>query len=228
MEAFWPEQPAASVRRRLNTLLWRLRRFIGECHLHCSDAGLVSLTESVQCDAVDFVRLQDSSETWHRALDGYGGELLPGCYDEWIIRERERLRGLRSGLLRRLVTEFEQRGEIELALHAATELSCAEPLREDVHRLLMRLYTRAGRRVEALRQFDSCAEVLAAELGIEPMPETTLLAADIRMGMDFSDLRERSLEGALAELREALAGCRASAQRLERVVTQIEASVAGR
>src|SRR5688572_10531291 len=58
MEALWPEAPAQQVRRRLNTLLWRLRRFIGDEHVHCADSGLVSFTDTVHCDAVEFEREQ--------------------------------------------------------------------------------------------------------------------------------------------------------------------------
>jgi DNA-binding SARP family transcriptional activator len=225
MEALWPDQPAPQVRRRLNTLLWRLRRFIGDRHLHCADSGLVSFADTVGCDAVVFEREQALDAGLRGALDRYGGELLPGCYDDWVVRERERLRALQLGVLRRLAHSHEERGDLDLAIRYAAELSAADPLREDVHRLLMRLYARAGRRADAVRQYEACAAQLARELRIDPMPETVLLAADIRAGRPPS-AGVRPAGEALADLRAALASCRSSVASLERAVSQVEGTLA--
>lgn len=227
MEALWPEQPAQQVRRRLNTLLWRLRRFMGDGQLRCADSGLVSLAETVHCDAVEFEHEQALDAGWRDALDRYGGELLPGCYDDWVVRERERLRALQLGVLRRLARYHEERGELDLAIRHAAALSAADPLREDVHRLLMRLYTRAGRRADALRQYETCTCELARELRMDPMPETVLLAADIRAGGPVSGGRVRPAGEALSDLRAALVSCRASVMTLERAVAQVEAALPG-
>ncbi len=52
-------------------------------------------------------------------------------------------------------------------------LLALDPLREDVHRLLMRLHARAGRRNAALRQYRACADALGRDLGVAPEDETT-------------------------------------------------------
>src|SRR5687768_861186 len=123
MEWLWPEEAPPQVRRRLNTLLWRVRRFVGDEHLHCADSGLVSFADTVHCDAVDFEREQSIDGGFQCALECYNGELLPGCCDDWVVHERERLRGLRLGVLRRLARHHEERGELELAILRAAELS---------------------------------------------------------------------------------------------------------
>ena len=55
-----------------------------------------------------------------------------------------------------------------------------DPLRETAHRALMRLYADMGDRALALRQYQSCCDVLDAELGVEPETKTQRLYEEIR------------------------------------------------
>jgi DNA-binding SARP family transcriptional activator len=48
-----------------------------------------------------------------------------------------------------------------------------DPCREDVHRLLMRCYSRQGRSYQVLRQFELCKRVLWAATATAPSPQTT-------------------------------------------------------
>jgi len=51
-------------------------------------------------------------------------------------------------------------------------LNQEEPLREDVHRLLMLAYAHSGNRAKAVAQYRQCEHILDKELGVAPMPET--------------------------------------------------------
>ena len=51
-----------------------------------------------------------------RAVALYRGPLLPGCYEDWALRERERLDRLASGVLRDLAAAAEQQGDLKRAL----------------------------------------------------------------------------------------------------------------
>ena len=50
---------------------------------------------------------------------------------------------------------------------------------EKVHRTLIRLYDRVGRRADALRQYRTCVGMLRSEMGVEPAPETVRLYREI-------------------------------------------------
>ncbi|MGQ0602744.1 MAG: ATP-binding protein, partial [Anaerolineales bacterium] len=63
-----------------------------------------------------------------------------------------------------------------------TPLLARDRADEAAHRELMRTYTLAGRRHDALRQYQACAEALAAELDVPPEPETAALYAQILSG----------------------------------------------
>lgn len=54
------------------------------------------------------------------------------------------------------------------------------PWRENAHRRLIGFLARAGRRSDALAQYESCRRILLEELNVEPSPATELLAAAIR------------------------------------------------
>src|SRR5262249_36985789 len=54
-----------------------------------------------------------------------------------------------------------------------------DPLREETHRTLMRLYAREGRLGDALRQYQTCVSGLRGELGVEPAQETRRVYREI-------------------------------------------------
>src|SRR5262249_19264979 len=54
----------------------------------------------------------------------------------------------------------------------AERLVARDPLREESHRLLMRLCQASGDRARAVRAYHVCATTLERELGIDPAPET--------------------------------------------------------
>jgi adenylate cyclase len=69
---------------------------------------------------------------------------------------------------------------IEDAISAASRLLSLDPLQENVHRNLMRLYVEQGRYDAALNQFEQCRKRLSETLGVQPEQETRDLAADVR------------------------------------------------
>jgi DNA-binding SARP family transcriptional activator len=106
------------------------------------------------------------------AVDLYAGDLLEGCYDEWIFEERERLRDRYRSALQRLTELLADRGEHGEAIRAGRALLRFDPLPEDSYRLLMRTYDAAGDRAAAVRVYHECVSTLQRELGVEPSGAT--------------------------------------------------------
>jgi DNA-binding SARP family transcriptional activator/tetratricopeptide (TPR) repeat protein len=106
------------------------------------------------------------------AIDVYRGELLPACYDDWVLPERERLLQAYLSALERLAAIRETEGDYGAAIDLARRLLSRDPLREASYRLLMRLHTLNGDRSAALHVYHSCASVLQEELGVTPDPST--------------------------------------------------------
>ena len=113
------------------------------------------------------------------AADLYRGDLLAGftlsdcpAFDEWLFFETEGLRRDLAGALERLAASHAAGGELELAITASRRWLALDPLHEPAHRSLMRLYALAGQRSAALRQYEECVRILAAEVGGPPSAET--------------------------------------------------------
>ena len=53
-------------------------------------------------------------------------------------------------------------------------------MREDAHRLIMRVLTAGGRRADALKHYEDLTALLKRELAVEPDPATRALAAELR------------------------------------------------
>jgi DNA-binding SARP family transcriptional activator len=132
---------------------------------------------------------KDRSEPEHLLAEAarlYRGDFLAGFYlkdspafEDWQYFQQENLRQEYASVLERLVELHGARGELELAIGCARSWLNLDPLEEAVHRRLMRLYSTAGQRSAALRQYERCRAILGKELGEEPEEETERLREKI-------------------------------------------------
>jgi DNA-binding SARP family transcriptional activator len=83
----------------------------------------------------------------------YGGEFLPQVDDDWALLERQRLRTLYLDSLYQLTAAYAYLNDFARAMTYGRRLSAVEPLREDVHRILMRAYVAMGNRGKAIEQY---------------------------------------------------------------------------
>lgn len=208
----WGETDHELGRGIFNTALWRLRKAVEQPPLapgqiiRCDRSGLVGLCDdgSLRTDTeaytalvapvlskpVDMLTLSDTLRL-EQGVALYGGELLAGFNDGWVLREREKLRRAQLDALRRLMYLAADRGDLDAAIQHAQALLDIDPLREDVHRDLIRLHLRAGQRALALLQFDRCRAVLQRELAIAPMRETFQLYRLVVEGAEVDTRLER-------------------------------------
>ena len=136
----------------------------------------------------------------------YRGELLeglfvPGCerFNEWLAGERSRLRGLAIAALLALLDRHEIDGRLEAGLAAARQLLVIDPLSEEAHRHRIRLLARAGRRDEALAEFEAWRGQLAHDLGAQPTRATEALHRTLLSGAYLPDV-PAPLDGVLEPL----------------------------
>ena len=135
----------------------------------------------VESDVATFERLvaDGSPRAIEKASALYQGDLLAGirivepAFEEWLRAERGRLRELARQALGTVLTEQERRRELARATQTAIRLLALDPLHESVHRTLMLLHARQGRRAAAVDQYRICAALLQRELGVAPEAETT-------------------------------------------------------
>jgi DNA-binding SARP family transcriptional activator len=179
----WPNAPDEQARHSLRQELHELRRALPpqKTRALVVDGTSVALDAGhVEVDAVTFERLaaEETPAALEQAGALYEGDLLLGLnvreesFEEWLRVERERLRQRGIAVLTRLLTLHIARQRYDPAVDAALRLLALDPTQESVHRTLMQLYARQGRRAAALRQYQLCVDVLQRELGVEPESAT--------------------------------------------------------
>ena len=196
----WPERMASMTAGSFNTALWRLRRIV-ECppfqhgELIASDRrGAIGLngSQEIWLDIEEFERriasglsrpieqLGDADvEDLRTGVALYKSDILMELTDDWALREREKHRRHYLNALWRLMQLCAIRREYGEAIRYAQSILDCDALREDVHRELMQLFVLSGQRAQALRQFETCREMLRRELAIQPMRETLSLYRQI-------------------------------------------------
>ncbi len=246
-DLLWGEQDASRARSCLSTTLWRLRRALAdggyaENLLVTTPAGEVGIDRErgVWLDVATFeaearrvmvqppraVAAADVSAL-ENAIHLYTGDLLEGFYDDWALRERERVRSLYLSSLHYLLRYYQYRGDYARALTCGASILDLDPLREDIHRAVIRLHLAAGQRTLGLRQYDTCRRLLEEELGIDPMPETQQLLPLLvqtdppdHPGPPANSARQVvALQGEVRLLTEIMAELQ---QRLQRLVDEVE------
>src|SRR5438132_1288998 len=186
----WGDASDARARHSLRQALTDLRRAMTptapEILLERVE-GVALNPAAVEVDVARFVRLADEATppSLEAATELYRGNLLLGirveqpAFEEWLTAQRERLKELALAALARLLAHQSKAGSVEPAIQTAVKLLALDPTQEAVHRVLMRLYARQGRRGAALRQYQTCVAILERELGLEPEAETRQLYREL-------------------------------------------------
>jgi DNA-binding SARP family transcriptional activator len=195
--ALWPEDDEERIARNFHPTLSHLRRAFHEAWEEVRGAPartpLVFVHDTYRLNPeivweVDVVELSSAGERgrgvvgedpeaavriWRQAVDRVRGPFLAGIYDAWTEPLRERYQRRWLDLLRELADLYLRLDRFTEAVDAYRRVLIEDPLREPVHQALMRVYARQGRRDLVRRQYDRLSNLLAEELGVEPLPRTT-------------------------------------------------------
>lgn len=244
---FWPDLPDSVARRRLSQALWQIRTALRETLNLEAAPILVTEGDTVQWNSdrplrLDLATFEQAATRegafpqvagdLERAVELYRGEFMAGYYDDWILLERERLREVLLGTLRRLIAGFKSQGAYPRALAYARRLVSEDALSEQGHREVMRLCHLLGRPNEALQQYQLCRRLLADELDIPPAANTVALAQEIARAGGLSEIphlpvASRSSPLPLLEHPDRLPLVGRRAERAE-LAQALESAVAGR
>jgi DNA-binding SARP family transcriptional activator len=242
---FWPELDGDKARHCLNTALWRLRGALNSLEDHDHpylrvDAQSIGFNtaSTFRLDVAEFESLCTLAEQlgtegpdqqmalYQQAVDLYAGDLLTDCYEDWCLVERERLQCLYLRALGQLLAHHIRRREHDAAIACAQRILTCDPLREKVHRALIRLYLEQHQPAAALRQYHLCADMVRRELGADVTPETRALLARISNPAPPQTLSNRPLilpQNAAAEAPTDLISAQAAGRgRLDEATAMLE------
>jgi predicted ATPase/DNA-binding SARP family transcriptional activator len=190
VEWLWPgDEPSG---KGLHQVLYTARRALGEeagARLALRDDVVTLGGDSMRVDVDAFeaaaatAREGPSVQRHHAAIELYTGELLPeDRYEDWTTARRESLRETYKGLLVELADLQAGAGDTTAAIETLQHAVIEDPLYEVAHRGLMRLFADAGRRQQALWQYETLRDSLRRELEADPDPETRALYRELLSG----------------------------------------------
>ena len=166
----WPDSDERQARTNLRKLLHDFRH------------SLPDIGEFVEIDnetvrwiptgpsEVDVLRFRDAIAAGDLELAArlYSGDLLPACYDDWVLDERAKLRAEAYGALVRLTEEAAGRDDQKATIRHAQRVIDLEPTDEAAVRMQMEAHLALGDRAAALRSYHRYAEVLERDLAVSP------------------------------------------------------------
>jgi two-component SAPR family response regulator len=197
-EAIWSEKPGRGL-TAFHTALSRLRgalkgqgsapRFIlveaGEYHLDIARFNIdVEEFEGAITNARAAAE-EDTSAHWlEHAINLYQGEYLQNLYYDWLFPERRRLSQEYLSILRQLADYHFTNERFTRSLDLLHRALRVDNLLEDLHCQVMRVYSALGDRAGLMRQYQELVDILADELGVEPLPTTHKLYDLLLLGLE--------------------------------------------
>lgn len=195
---FWSKYNQTKAFTNLRHTLWEVHKSIGEDWI-ISDRATVSLNQAADISS-DVMRFQDSLYKARHQTDLtlrtallvdtvsiYRNHFLTGFslrdapeFNEWIFTQSESLRNDLASALTLIVDSYLAQTQAESTIQHARRLISLNPLNESAHRQMMEVYLQAGQYTAALKQYQTCEQILRKELGIDPQPETLALYKKIR------------------------------------------------
>ena len=175
---YWPDATESQALNNLRSLIHKLRHGLPDAeHYLVTDTLTVWLRPdaAIGLDVEDFAAASGehaSRMELEHAARLYAGDLLPTCYDDWVLPLRAALNERACAALARLVDMLEKSLEYGAAISCANQLLRLDPLQEAAYRTLMRLHALNGDRAAALRVYHVCVTTLRQELDVPPSRAT--------------------------------------------------------
>ncbi|MCU6711945.1 winged helix-turn-helix domain-containing protein [Paenibacillus sp. J5C_2022] len=177
----WGDMDSDRARVQLNNTVYTLRK-------NLSTLGLEGIVQHVKgyyriemhtlnCDYIAFLQLISEGvpapiehiKEYEEILGKiYRNGYLQGNDFPWAEGMRSRLENEYFRILLQISEHYVQEREFSFAVNQLNEILAFNPLNEEIHAKLIRVYMLAGDRVSAMKQYDSLKGMLQAELGVEP------------------------------------------------------------
>ncbi|HZD57473.1 MAG TPA: bacterial transcriptional activator domain-containing protein, partial [Anaerolineales bacterium] len=116
------------------------------------------------------------------AVSLYGGELLPGFYDEWVFLERDRLHAIFEAKMARLLEILQAEERWAEILDWGMRWIAVGHWPEPAYRALMAAYANSGDMSKAVVTYKRLVQGLQKDLGTKPSEQTQALYKRLKAG----------------------------------------------
>ena len=199
IEAFWPGEDPATVEKNFHPTISHIRKALNSRQafkqnflLFRDGAYQLNPELSYLIDVEEFERLISEAETAKREKDSaqlrekleaayalYRGEFVAGVYEDWAEERRHFYAEQFTRVLNALAKLSFRENRWAAALNFANEILRDDPYREDVHRLIMKIYAGQAKPASTKKHFEDLQTLLKNDLGIEPAAETRRLFQEL-------------------------------------------------
>lgn len=178
----WPDQNESRARRNLNNEIWRLRKYLDNALVTDSRTIKFAPDGKIEIDVEMFERIHPGSSLpeLEEAISQYKGHFMSGFFEDWILVKREYYADRLVHYLDRCAIHYQENNDVRKAVACVRRILLLDPVNEESHRRLMRLYLMIDDYYSAIWQYRECEEILERELGVPPMPETRALYEQIQ------------------------------------------------
>jgi DNA-binding SARP family transcriptional activator len=181
-QAFWPELDDEQAVNVFHVTKRRLHKAL-DMDVLVHNEGYYAINPQIEVD-YDLTRYvqhlmnarydgADTVAAWQGAVSLYRGPFLQGHQDRWVLERRADYRISYLATLMKLAEHWQRQERNDRAISMYQRALDEDPARQDIHRGLMRLYHRLGRRSEAVTHYHKLL-TLYKKLGLalEPATET--------------------------------------------------------
>ena len=197
-DIFWPRYTYKNARDNLNTLVYRLRKILGEAgDCIITDLTMVKLREGEFTVDIDYFlscfgkgkaaersgEKEAATEHYSNAAELYKGDFLElGLYIDHIRDERENLKNKYRQILLSLAKLNLDLGKYRESLEWAKTLTTFDTLCEPAYRLMMIASAFTENRIEITRIYEKLRETLFEAFSISPDKKTENLKSALLTG----------------------------------------------
>lgn len=191
-ELFWGDFPTQKARRSLHTALCQVRQTLEpyvedtdpEIIAHEKEFYFLNHSARIWIDVKEFWmhaqegiralkegRIPEGVASLQQAESLYSGDLLEGYISEWVDLDRMSFRDKYQEALSTLLRHFYDSAQYEVSLDYAKKLLAVDNCHEKAHFYLIKCHMGMGNKVDAMRAYQSCVDILKKELDLSPPPE---------------------------------------------------------
>ena len=180
----WPDSDERQARTNLRKLLHDFRHSLPDIGEFVEIDNEIVRWIPTGPSAVDVLRFRDAMAVGDLELAArlYSGDLLPACYDDWVLNERAKLRAEAYQAFVRLTEEAAGRDDHKATIKHAQRVIDLEPTDEAAVRIQMEAHLALGDRAAALRSYHRYAEVLERDLEVAPGESIGAMYQQLRAG----------------------------------------------
>jgi two-component SAPR family response regulator len=199
IDTFWSDEDLAAIEKNFHPTISHIRKALNSRQalkqnfiVFRDGAYQLNPELSYTIDTEEFDRYVAEAEKAKREGDDalfrqnldaahelYRGEFMAGVYESWAEEQRGYYREQFARILNALAKAAFKEKNWSQSIKLAQEILQDDPFREDVHRLLMRVYAAQGKRSQVKEQFENLQKVLKSELGVEPEAQTRRILQEL-------------------------------------------------